>query len=70
VGFTLQRSRLASFKESVMRAALLSTALLVVTAVPVQTGRGQQQPTTIPTELALVPLEVEVNIKMARPSQR
>ena len=40
-----------------MRAPLRSAALLIVTASPVQRARGQQQPATIPTELALVLLD-------------
>ena len=40
-----------------MRAALLSAALLIVTAASVRHARGQQQPATIPTELALVLLD-------------
>jgi hypothetical protein len=40
-----------------MRAAVLSTALLIVTAVPVRHARCQQPPATIPTELALVLLD-------------
>ena len=40
-----------------MRAAVLSTALLIVTAVPERHARGQQPPATVPTELALVLLD-------------